>query len=50
MNHNPAAILDSGKSFSDLWLEELAAGNSTANVYSLLGVVKTRAGWYIPAS
>lgn len=46
-NANPAAILDSGKSFSALWTESIAASNSTVNTYSLAPCVKIGGRWYV---
>jgi hypothetical protein len=42
-NNNPAAIFDSGKSFSTLWSQAVSAA---ANVYSLAPAVKVNGSWY----
>ena len=42
-NNDPAAILDSGKSFSTLWSQSLT---SPANVYSLSPAIKFNGNWY----
>ena len=42
-NNDPAAILDSGKSFSTLWSQSLT---SLANVYSLSPAIKINGNWY----
>ena len=42
-NKDPAAILDSGKSFSTLWSQSLT---SPANVYSLSPAIKFNGNWY----
>lgn len=42
-NNDPAAILDSGKSFSTLWSQSLT---SPANVYSLSPAIKINRDWY----
>jgi hypothetical protein len=51
-NSDPAAILDSGKSFSDLWAAAVSAENSTTNSYSLGPCVEVSGKWYVylPAS
>jgi hypothetical protein len=47
-NTNPAAILDSGKSFATLWKQALAAADS--NVYSLSPCIEIDGNWYADAS
>ena len=42
-NNDPAAILDSGKSFSTLWSQSLT---SPGNVYSLSPAIKINGNWY----
>jgi len=42
-NNDPAAILDSGKSFSTLWSQSLT---SLRNVYSLSPAIKINGNWY----
>ena len=42
-NKNPAAVLDTGKSFSALWSQSLT---SQANVASLSPVIKINGNWY----
>jgi hypothetical protein len=42
-NKNPAAVLDTGKSFSALWSQSLA---SQANVASLSPAIKIHGNWY----
>jgi hypothetical protein len=46
-NANPAAILDSGKSFSALWTESVAAANSPVNMYSLVPCIRIGGRWYV---
>lgn len=43
-NKDPAAILDSGKSFSALWSQSHAS--SGENVYSLSSAIKVNGKWY----
>jgi hypothetical protein len=51
-NTDPAAILDSGKSFNDLWNQSVAASSNTGNVYELAPCVQVSGKWYVyqPAS
>jgi hypothetical protein len=50
-NTDPAAIMDSGKSFATLWKEALAANsNSTSNVYSLSPCIEIDGSWYADTS
>lgn len=42
-NHDPAAILKSGKKFAALWTESVAA---PPNVYSLSPAIKINGNWY----
>jgi len=46
-NTDPAAILDSGKSFATLWTQ---AGSSSGSVYSLAQVVEVNGSWYAYSS
>jgi len=48
-NKNPAALLDSGKTFGALWTATLASGFSLSqkHVYSLGPCVKVRSKWYM---
>jgi hypothetical protein len=46
-NHNPAAIFSTAKPFAVLWAESVAAGNSTANSYSLAPCIKVGRRWYV---
>ncbi len=46
-NTNPAAILDSGKSFATLWKQALAA---PSNAYSLSPVIEIDGNWYADTS
>jgi hypothetical protein len=45
-NTNPAALFDSGKSFSTLWQEEIANSNSNQNAYSLFHLIRINGTWY----
>ena len=49
-NHNPAAIFSTAKPFAVLWAESVAAGNSTANSYSLAPCIKVGRRWYVDAT
>jgi hypothetical protein len=49
-NTNPAAVFESGKSFSALWTESIAAANSPVNYYSLVPCVRIGGRWYVFAS
>jgi hypothetical protein len=46
-NTNPAAILDSGKTFGALWRESVAASNSNQNTYSLAPCIRIGRRWYV---
>jgi hypothetical protein len=43
-NHDPAAVLNSGKSFSTLWSQSLT---SVPNVYSPIPAIEVNGNWYI---
>lgn len=49
-NTKPAAIFDSGKSFSALWKEAVIANNSSQNTYSLIPFIKVNGTWYLYAN
>ena len=42
-NNDPAALLDSGKSFKTLWSQSLM---SSTNIYSLSPAIKVNGDWY----
>jgi hypothetical protein len=44
-NNDPAAILDSGKSFATLWSQTASSSNS--GTYSLAPLVKVNGTWYV---
>ncbi len=46
-NHNPAAILSSGKSFKALWAQTNASSNSAANLYELAPCQEIGGSWYV---
>jgi hypothetical protein len=48
-NHDPAAILDSGKSFSQLWWQRIRLPPTDGNFYSLSPAVKVHGKWYATA-
>lgn len=46
-NHDPAALLASGKSFKALWAETTASTNSSANTYELAACQEINGRWYV---
>jgi hypothetical protein len=46
-NKDPAALLDSGKTFATLWSQAIAA---PANVYSLSPAIKVNGSWFAYAT
>ena len=48
-NTNPAAIFDSGKSFSTLWLAPAPSSNSIQATYALARFIRVNGTWYLYA-